>query len=362
MPSFASQVAAQIKAKEDRFRKSFDPAPRTEAEERAMARVADVWNPLPDGAPPQRPAFAVDGASAHRRFHNGASFLLCQALLIGPGAEHEHVEVEVLRGGEEQDPEKAVDRLRQYCELTVARELLPRLAGGMLLMDGSLAGTVRSVCIARPGSVGALEDLRGLLLDNCLTLFETCAAQDTLLVGISKTAGQSILSRELMEGEVTKEALCDAELLTRFTDAPGFTAPVMLGRATLQGAGIPEGCDRDGRAWAERLAALPAIAVFYVRLAPGDDVLRVDVLGSGIGCTSRLTAFDSALADADTVADVVRLLVSQFGGPSVYNVPLYQVDQAVRLHDGTVNDAYLYLLRQATGARVRLDRSSRRFV
>lgn len=362
MPSFASHVAREIRLKKERFRESFDPSPRTEAEERLMARVPAIWNALPEGEPPPREAFAVDGASAHRRFHNGASFLICQALLVGPGIEHEHVEVEVLRGGKEQDPEKAVDRLRQYCELTVALEPLAKTAGGMLLMDGSLAGTVRSVCIAKPGDIGGLSDLRSLLLNRCLTLFEACAAQDTLLVGISKTAGQSILFRALMDGEPVSEPLCDAELLSRFTEEPGFTTPVMLGRAALQGAGIPEGCDSRGTAWSERLAALPAIAVFYVRLAPGDDVLRVDVLGSGIGCRQSLTAFDSAFADAGAVEDVARLLMSQFGGPSVYNVPLYQVDQAVRLHDATVNDAYLHLLRQVAGSGIRLDRGSRRFV
>jgi hypothetical protein len=113
----------------------------------------------------------------------------------------------------------------------------------------------------------------------------------------------------------------------------------------------------------ERLLAAPAIGTFYVRLSPGEDVLRVDALASAFGRDDlRLLEFSQALASYTTALPIVQHLLGGYGGLSVYNAALYVVDQEVRLHAATVDHVYLPVLRRQLGYPVQYDRSTRRFI
>lgn len=362
MPAFLSQFASELTAKRARFAECFDAAPANPREETLREAIRAAWHPLPSGPEPKpRRAFAVDGSSALRPLVNGASFLVCQSLLIGPDTEQSMVAAEIVRGGEAADASRALDRLRQYCEFAVAVENLDRMAGGMLLVDGSLLSDLSHMIYLRPMRLGDNPDLRESLIRAYMDLLEGCKQRDILLVGVSKSARDSLLCGSLLEDPRPSDRLCDAEILHRFLDGrPGFTRPILFG---TDGVNVgPTDAEQGAQPPAPNLQHLNCVAVFYLRLAPGEDALRVDVTGDGIGCDHRLLDFRRAWGEAEMAAPVVRRLVEQHGGPSVYNGPLYKADRMVRLSGRMVDDVYMSLLREATGVMVLSDRGTRRFL
>lgn len=112
-----------------------------------------------------------------------------------------------------------------------------------------------------------------------------------------------------------------------------------------------------------RLSIAPAIGTFYVRLAAGDDALRVDALASTFGSNDlRLLGFTRTLVPYTTALPLVQKLLSNYGGYSVYHAALYVVDKEVRLNAATVDHIYLSVLRRQLGQPIQYDRSTRRFV
>jgi hypothetical protein len=375
MPTFLSQFASEVTNKKERFAACFDPAPGSEGEVTLKEAMRAIWNPLPSGPGAEpRKTFAVDGSSALRPLVNGASFLVCQSLLIGPDTETSMVAAEIVRGGDAADASRGLDRLRQFCEFSVAVENLDRMAGGMLLVDGSLLSDLSHMLYLRPMRLGGYTDLRDSLFRAYLDLIEGCRERDILLVGISKSARDSLLVGSLLENPRPSDRLCDAEILHRFLDgAPGFTRPILFGTDGTAASAPHSGADGpappdlaaggDIRSEeASRIAVLPCVAVFYLRLAPGEDALRVDVTGDGIGCAHRLLDFRRAWGEVEMIAPVVRRLVAQHGGPSVYNGPLYTADRMVRLSGKTVDSVYMAILSEATGVMILSDRGTRRFL
>ncbi|HEY3268123.1 MAG TPA: DNA double-strand break repair nuclease NurA [Armatimonadota bacterium] len=362
MPSFIEQYASEIRAKSGRFAECFGSVPRNDVERRLADEIARNWMPLPQTTDPRpRATFAVDGASASRPLMNGASFLVCQSLLAGKDVEESMVAVEVVRGGDVRDANRGLDRLRQFLEFRIAADHLDRLAGGMLLIDGSLLSDLSHMLYLRPMRLGGYPDLRAALIGAYLDLVEGCRQRNILLVGVAKSSRDSMLCESLLDTTSPKDRLCDAEILHRFLGgAPGYTRPILFGSDGTSARGDDAGFEPDD-AIMSRVQKMPCFAVFYVRLAQGEDALRVDVTGDGIGCTEALLSFKRAWGDADAVAPVVRRLVSQHGGASVYNAPLYAVDRMVRLSSQTVDGAYMALLRDATGHYVMADRGTRRF-
>jgi hypothetical protein len=177
----------------------------------------------------------------------------------------------------------------------------------------------------------------------------------------------------------------DGELLHRWTKGSGLTDPLLLGSASFGHAsaqmaaklalrakrslGEPSSSVIQDRIQErlspiqERLLAAPAIGTFYVRLSPGDDVLRVDALASTFGRDDlHLLEFAHTLVPYTTALPIVHHLQGDYGGISVYNAALYVVDQEVRLHAETVDHVYLTILRGQLGHLVQYDRSTRRFI
>ena len=358
MPGFIHQYIAQIDAKSERFKGCFAEQPQNDVEQALRNALVAKWRPLPDGPDPEpRRAFAVDGASGSRSLSNGASFLVAQSLVVGPETEETMVAVEVVRGGDSRNAERMVDHLRQYCEAAIALRCLDRMAGGMLLIDGSLLADLSHILALGQMRLAGGTDLRALLLNAFLGLVEGCVARDILLVGVAKTARDTLLHPGLTEDPGPSARVCDAEILMRFgRGKPGYTPPMLFGTAAVQVA-----WDKAAPGLRIRAEALPCIAVMYVRLAGGEDALRVDVIGPGIGRTETLFGLMPAWAEPDEGAPLIRRLMAQHGGPSVYNGPLYGVDRMVRLSGKTMDGAYMALLRDATGAKAETDRGTRRF-
>lgn len=174
------------------------------------------------------------------------------------------------------------------------------------------------------------------------------------------------------------ELPADAEILHRWASGTGFCNPVLLGTASfghrrgpmIHDPGVLAEQFPDGelslterRDILRRLRAAPAIGTFYVRLAPGEDALRVDALAGVFGeGEERLLGFSRRMLAPEAAAPLVRRLLRDYGGANVYNAALYVVDREVRLHAETVDRVYLSILRRQLDVPVQYDRSTRRFM
>lgn len=356
MPTFIDQYISQITSKSTRFAGCFSKEPRDDAERLLADQLSARWRPLPAGpAPAFRRTFAVDGASGSRPLDNGATLLVAQSLLLGPDTEKTMVCVELARGGDSRNSDRLVDHIRQWCEAEVAAANLDRMAGGMLLIDGSLLADLDHLLSMRPMRMADGTDLQAELSSSFLRLVEGCRERDILLVGVAKTTKDGLLHGALRPDSDPAMRLSDMEVLYRFgLGKPGFTDPILFGTNGIQMR------DRDGTTRA-RAEALPCVAVSFVRLAGGEDPLRIDVMGCGIGRPENLLSFHREWGDAADISGLVTRLMAQYGGASVYNAPLYQVDRLVRLSGITMDGAYMALLREATGVSVNADRGTRRF-
>ncbi|MGB8347665.1 MAG: DNA double-strand break repair nuclease NurA, partial [Ktedonobacteraceae bacterium] len=297
-------------------------------------------------------------------------------------------------------------------------------AGKILLLDGSLYSDLPYLLYNL--AIGGYEHFPLRVLEQYLELFALCQRRDILLLGLAKRTRATVLGRAILEqrnsspistsyqadavqtldadiqdAEVSGATLVrleqeqnrrrdmhklpsDGELLHRWTKGGGLTDPVLLGSASFGRASaqvvaqlaqlakqpVYESALSSAQQrmaarltpLQERLLAAPAIGTFYVRLAPGEDVLRVDAPASTFGRSDlRLLDFAQALISYTTALPVIRHLVDDYGGLSVYNAALYVVDQEVRLRAETVDHVYLPVLRRQVGYPIQYDRSTRRF-
>jgi hypothetical protein len=404
MAAFTDRFIAELEANRGDFQAVFSPEPCSRAEQRLADRIAANWHELPDASPQTSAGrvFAVDGSEASRNFSNASSLLVCQALLLGPDTEIPTLQLRLVPGSV---PGAVVDaycgRLMRSLELGLALEHVGRLAGGTLVLDGSLYSTLPFLLYPldalhrQAGSCRHDADLPIRVLEAYLDLFDACRTQDVLLLGISKTTQDRVLTHTLanlpddldrISPDMADRAEADetpvppdAEALDRWTEGrPGFSTPVLLGlhsfgrrRETLlsEPESIAEsfaGCSGYSPTRllgiVERLRRAPAIATFHVRFAGGDDSIRVDVPAYAIGCEDRLVDLSSGLGPVERLEPILRLLLASYGGPNVYNAPLYAVDRQVRLSNDVVDGAFLSILRSVVRADIRYNRSARRFL
>ena len=374
----------------------------------------------PDGLPPG-PAAAVDGSRAVRALNSGADWVIAQALLLGSEGLHLTTADTILLRGEIERP--AVDRcaalLMRSLELDLALKFAQSGAGNLLLLDGSLYADLPHLLygLAIPGR----EDLPLVVLRRYLDLFACCEERGILLLGLAKSARSTVLGRVILDGAaglavapvhdipamaprlVPGDALegvpgadvaallpeshvrdstfaglpTDGEILHRWTSGAGFTRPVLLGTTSFGHRRGPVVHDpaslaeqvtggqlsaAERREILERLRTAPAIGTFYARLAPGEDALRVDVLAGAFGRPDHhLLDFSHRVLPGGAALPLVRRLLGDYGGASVYNAALYVVDREVRLHAETVDRVYLSVLRRQLDVPVQYDRSTRRF-
>jgi hypothetical protein len=403
MPTFTDKFISQLEAQLPHFEAVFSRDYSSSLEERLAGRVQANWHEMPSQNVelPGGGVFAIDGSEATRNFSNAAWLIVGQALLIGPNTELPNLELRLVPGNV---PSAVVDsyasRLMRWLEIKLALDHIGRFSGGTLILDGSMYSTL-------PFLLYPLSDLRGQLgcdedadlplrlLEAHLDLFDACRKNDVLLLGISKTTQDRVFTKTLMRLPDDVDVITpdqddqldessdlrippDAEALLRWTEGPGYTSPVLLGlhsfgrrRETLLSAPdeIAESFHGSTRYPAtkvsqivERLRMAPAIAAFHLRFADGEECVRVDLPAYSIGRTERLVDLSSGLASAEHLEPAIRLLAGCYGGPNVYNAPLYAVDKQVRLSNDLVDGAYLAILRSAVGPALRYNRSARRFL
>ncbi len=369
---------------------------------------------------------AVDGSRAVRALNIGADWIIAQALLVGPnGLRLPAVDTHLLRGEIERPAvDRCASLLMRSLELNLALNFVRSGVGNILLLDGSLYADLPYLLYNL--AIGGYEDLPIRVLEQYLELFDLCQKHDVLLLGIAKSTRSTVLGRAILDGSdsLARNALhqadtlqrleadveesfsgdsaetyrqqyvesgsiqglpSDSELLFRWTKGCGLTDPVLLGSASfghesalaaakltsrvkqpLQEPRPTATQDRIQERLSpiqERLLAAPAIGTFYVRLSPGEDVLRVDALASTFGRDDiHLLEFAHMLVPFTMALPIVQQLQDGYGGLSVYNAALYVVDQEVRLHAETVDHVYLPILRYELGHPVQYDRSTRRFI
>jgi hypothetical protein len=391
MPAFIEQFAACISREQARLTLVFGPTTDGPHEESLRDAIREAWQPLAAASVTSaRRVFATDGSQAVRHFNNGWSVIVCQALCIGPGYESSTVDVRFVRSTV---PDAVLTRyaglLMRQLEIRAALDNVQRAAGGVMCLDGSLHAALPHLLYP----LGSTDDrdLPLTLLESYLDLVDECASRDVLLVSLSKTSTGSFLSEALLRldtsaglpGDVKLEdeplaALpSDIEVIYRWTTGGGFSRPLVLG---TQGFGdrrgaflsAPErivGAFEDRRfSYSERLALLDRLASAsatvstYVRLGPGEDPIRLDVMASSVGVTDRIRDTYTRWAKEAALDEVLKHVTDAYGGRSVYHAALYVADRLVRLQNATVDTAYLSIIRAQFGAFVQYDRSRRRFL
>ena len=287
---------------------------------------------------------AVDGSRAIRALSSGADWVIAQALLIGPNGLRKSAVDTILLRGEIERP--AVDRcaalLMRSLELDLALKFVESGDGHILILDGSLYAELPYLLYRL--AIGGYEDLPLKVLEQYLELFDLCQRREVLLLGISKSARSAVLGQALLDGSRSLASLVpqqpdsgtskpleadaqedvevsrgdsvngknqrrgmrsgmnglptDGELMHRWTKGAGLTDAVLLGSSSFGRAGViadekltariqqvllePQ-LSPDLQRVLDRLSNAPAIGTFYIRLAPGDDALRVDALASTFG-------------------------------------------------------------------------------
>ena len=367
---------------------------------------------------------AVDGSRAIRALSSGADWVIAQALLIGPnGLRKSSVDTLLLRGEIERPAvERCAALLMRSLELDLALKFVESGDGHTLIVDGSLYADLPYLLYRL--AIGGYENLPLKVMEQYLELFDLCQKRGVLILGISKSARSTVLGQALLGGNRslvssipqqpdsgTLKALeadvqedvevsrgdsvngknqrrgmrsgmnglpTDGELMHRWTKGAGLTDPVLLGSSSFGRAGaiadekltariqqalLEPQLSSDLQRVLNRLSNAPAIGTFYIRLAPGDDALRVDALASTFGRGDlRLLGFTRTLVPCTAALPLVQYLLGEYGGLSVYHAALYVVDKEVRLHAATVDHIYLSVLRRQLGQPVQYDRSTKRFI
>lgn len=382
MPNFIDRLSVQVTNNKTELRETLTREARPE--ERDLQRlVKKHWHPLPKTTDALRhPAYAVDGSRAVRHLANGAYLFVAQALLVGE-QEGERVEdtqadVQILPGV---TPSPFVERFAELMmhrlEANLARDRardIPRDA--VIFLDGALYGQLPQLFPvnvsdndgdAEKKTKSLINQVVKDILESYRVLFDACRDGLTL-VSIAKTSHEGTHSRVWQtraNGKTIPLEISDSEIIYRWTDqAAGFSTPILLGKRSFSRGSQTVLLDD------ESIRRAPAILSFFVRPADYDDALRIDVPACCIGRDETIDDIESGdeilldqPADLAAVEKILYLLMSDYGGPEVYNALMYSVDREVRLRQDMMDQVYLSLIQNTLGSDVelRLDRSERRF-
>lgn len=394
MPNFVAEFAASITAQNQVIKALFSRKPDEPLEERLALAMESHWHPLSSVTDSKRrDAYAVDGSGAIRLFDNGTCMIVSHALLECAEREETATDVTFRRAN---IPNPVLDRYRDLSlrrmEIKIALDYLDDLAGGILYLDGSLYAELPHLLY--PLDIEGVANFPLSVLKMYLDLWRRCQELDIVLVGMSKTSRGNLLSNTFLnlppdsdtisanisDAEMTlgRESLpTDAEILYRWTEGAGFSTPILVGMqsfghrrrqllrnsAALVGEYGQRGVDTD---WASSILSdtltASAIAAWYVRFSPGEDPLRVEVPATVVLSEPVAMAdFYSRIIAPENIHRALVYLMASYGGPSVYNAPLYTADRKVRLHRRVVDGKYLAIIRRVVGKPVNYDRSLRRF-
>ncbi|HET8839976.1 MAG TPA: DNA double-strand break repair nuclease NurA, partial [Ktedonobacteraceae bacterium] len=326
MASFTDLIAQCICAQKNELLASLSINPNDDIEQALATSIQAHWHPFIAGnmkskEQPQLRIGAVDGSRAVRSLNIGSDWIVAQALLIGPdGWRDSEGDTRIIRGDvEHPEVDRTASLLMRSLELDLALRFVQQKRGNVLLLDGSLYSDLPYLLYNL--AIGGYEDLPHRVLEQYLDLFELCQQSEVLLLGVAKSTRSTIFGRALLRESFPGSALpSDGELLYRWTEGCGLTSPVLLGSASfghtsapliaqlaintkqtiahahLLSTKIPDLSQEQFSRLQTKLLAAPAIGTFYARLAPGDDILRIDALASSLGRKEqRLLEFDHEL-------------------------------------------------------------------
>lgn len=338
---------------------------------RLKEMMREHWHPLPARDNGERlPGFAIDGSSRRADLVNGSTLFVAQSLIIGEGAKEGRADIEILPGTvEAKTLDRFADLMRQALEIELAAEFAVERVppNSIIYLDGALYGTLPQLYPLEIKDVPDAPDYATNLRRDYGRLFESCESRGIVLISIAKTNRQALFSRVLQarlhppdkeQGEIS-----DSALIHELTDhAAGFSTPLLLGEYGFR--------DQSNKVVLtdQKVKDLPAIVSFFIRFAAYDDALRIDVPASCIGRNDRIGDHSLArgagyeLLGATDVYDIIRVLMSDYGGVQVYNALAYVSDLEVRLTKQKMYDIYVPLVASVLGEELRIDRSQRRFV
>ena len=355
--------------------KRLAPDTQSEAEDQWAAAARERWYPLPALAQDRSLLYAVDGSGHVAALNSGFYIVVAQAFLAGPTEADTVAEVDL----EIYDARRSAtdvsslrDLMMRRLESQVAMETAQRIERpqeSVLLLDGSLHAELTHLSPSYGWGVTFGLGLDGertaatqpgrveQTLEDYVRLSRWSAEQDLLVMGVAKTTRAQFMARLLeQEGLPTDEGRpSDPELLYRWLTGTGYTHPTLLGATEL--GGIPLQPEAE-----ELLEQCPAMVSCYVRPAPNDDPLRIDVPASAVGRGDSFQALEQAwVPDRRAIEPIVALVLALYGGHTVHNAPLYKVDRKVRLSRRTVEQVYLPVLERIANVSLSVDRSRRRF-
>lgn len=360
--TFIGQLNERLTRKRDELKTNLHQSgKRIDAELRA--RVLEHWHsPLPprrDGQ--KRPAYAIDGSRRRANLVNGSTVFVAQALIMGETINEPITDIEILPGTVRAETmDRFADLMLRQLEIHLAREYAASIPPqSILYLDGAIYGMLPQLYPLRSDGIPQDRDYATMLLADYRELFRLCAAREILLVSISKTNRQALLSkiiqRDLMRDEILE--ITDSALLDELTERNiGYSTPLMLGRYSFEQGKSNVVLEE------QHVEDEPAMVSFFVRLADLDDLLRIDVPACCIGRGERIRDIDAQFLDDGSVQSIVDVLQSDYGGIQVYNALLYVTDLEVRLSKDKMYNIYLPMVSEVLGEELRIDRSERRFV
>ena len=355
--------------------KRLDPEAQSEAEDQWAAAARDRWYALPAVAQDRSLLYAVDGSGHVAALNSGFYVVVAQSFLAGPTDADTVAEVDLEIADARRSATDVASlrdlmmrRLESQVALAAARRI-ERPQESVLLLDGSLYAELTHLSLSYGWGVTFGLGLNGgrspatqpgrveLTLEDYVYLSRWSAEQDLLVMGVAKTTRAQFMARLLeQDGLPTEEGRpSDPELLYRWLTGTGYSHPILLGAA--EPGDLPLQPEAE-----ELLAQCPAMVSCYVRPAPNDDPLRIDVPASAVGRAESFPAVEQAwVPDPRAIEPIVALVLALYGGHTVHNAPLYKVDRKVRLSRRTVEQVYLPVLERVANVPLSVDRSRRRF-
>jgi NurA domain-containing protein len=385
MPNFIDRLSEQVESKKAELRETLTYQARPE-ERDLQQLVKKHWHRLPkSNQTPKLTAYAVDGSNARRDLSNGAYLLVAQALMVGEYDGHlvedSQVDVRILPGATRGSFADRFAQLMMHClEVNLACEHLGDVPkDAVIFFDGSLYGQLPQLFPVQSDAENtedsnanneiteSINEVVAKVLKAYRVLFQ--ASQDRLaIISVAKTSRDTIHPKAWWKAEFKKEMPSKGEISTiealfRWTNrSAGYSTPILFGKRAFS--------KQPERAVLSNVKDGPAILSFFVRLADFDDALRIDVPACCVGRDETIDDIEfgeeillDQPADLDAVNKILQLLLSDYGGPDVYNALMYSVDREVRLRQDMMDQVYLSLIQNTLGGDIelRLDRSERRF-
>ena len=355
--------------------KRLDPEAQSEVEDQWAAAARDRWYALPAVAQDRSLLYAVDGSGHVAALNSGFYVVVAQSFLAGPTDADTVAEVDLEIADARRSATDVASlrdlmmrRLESQVALAAARRI-ERPQESVLLLDGSLYAELTHLSLSYGWGVTFGLGLNGgrspatqpgrveQTLEDYVYLSRWSAEQDLLVMGVAKTTRAQFMARLLeQDGLPTEEGRpSDPELLYCWLTGTGYSHPILLGAA--EPGDLPLQPEAE-----ELLAQCPAMVSCYVRPAPNDDPLRIDVPASAVGREESFQAVEQAwVPDRRAIEPIVALVLALYGGHTVHNAPLYKVDRKVRLSRRTVEQVYLPVLERVANVPLSVDRSRRRF-